>query len=112
KDLSAKKSDLFLLTRDDDKELRSLNREIADLKEKLAVAEQKKREVNQQLVKANIILFSQQIKNLNLGFKISQKEVCGGKLSEEISVAENNNLKGKDEKVESQTNALIEEVRR
>ncbi|CAG8462964.1 39494_t:CDS:2 [Gigaspora margarita] len=101
KDLSAKQNDLLLLTKNDNEELKSLNQEIVNLKQQLAAAEQEKNNINQQLIKVDVILFSHQIKNLNLGSKINQKEICQGKLSQEIMV-ENNNSKGKDKGIESQ----------
>ncbi|CAG8447342.1 9417_t:CDS:2 [Racocetra fulgida] len=71
KELSQHQNDLLLLT-DTDEEKGLLKEKIIDLKKELREVEQKRHDISQQLIKTNVVLFSQQIKNLNLGSKVSQ----------------------------------------
>ncbi|CAG8616223.1 10337_t:CDS:2, partial [Cetraspora pellucida] len=68
KELSQCQNDLLLLT-DTDEEKGLLKEKIIDLKKELREVEQKRHDISQQLIKTNVVLFSQQIKNLNLGSK-------------------------------------------
>ncbi|CAG8808929.1 9639_t:CDS:2, partial [Racocetra persica] len=109
KELSQHQNDLLLLT-DTDEEKGLLKEKIIDLKKELREVEQKNHDISQQLIKTNVVLFSQQIKNLNLGSKVNQSWtatcecakncICEGKLSREM--VENNNSKGKVKEAESQ----------
>ncbi|KLL04767.1 MAG: hypothetical protein MRERV_12c030 [Mycoplasmataceae bacterium RV_VA103A] len=70
KELAKKQSDLLLLT-DTDEELELLNKEINNLKKELRSEKQKKEETKKRLIQAQIALFKQQIRSINLGNKIS-----------------------------------------